>query len=102
MKECHCGVKMDAISSIKSASFSEYILECAYRLLFSTSTSIRTGNGILIDRKTARLILSNGIRINRNAFNLIVSEMERNGLVKNGNHGIYIRDRKKVIPENSS
>ena len=94
MKADHYGIKMEIISSIKRLSLSEYIAEYAYRLLFSSKTGKRTRNGILIHRKTARLILANGIRIDRNAFGILISEMIIKGLVKNRNQGIYLLEKK--------
>ncbi|MGD2085601.1 MAG: hypothetical protein PVH61_05380 [Candidatus Aminicenantes bacterium] len=93
MKKLHYGIKIEITSSIKSLSLSDYITEYAYRLLFSSKTGKKTSNGILIHRKTARLILSNGIRIDRDIFRLIISEMGKNGQVKNRNHGIYLQER---------
>lgn len=70
----------------------QYFTELAYRLLSSSKTGKRTRNGILIHRKTARLILANGIRIDRNAFCMIISEMVARGLVRNKNQGIYLSE----------
>lgn len=73
----------------------DVIVDYAYGLLLASKMYTRTNAGLLLHRKDARLILANNIKINRFFFDAIVSEMARNGLAMNGNHGIYIIERRR-------
>ncbi len=73
---------------------SDVIVDYAFGLLLASSMYTRTKTGLLLHRKDARLILANNIKINRFFFDAIISEMARSGLARNGNHGIYLIDRR--------
>jgi hypothetical protein len=72
----------------------DVVVDYAYGLLLASRMYTRTKAGLLMHRKEARLILANNIKINRFFFDAIVSEMARNGLARNGNHGIYLAYRR--------
>lgn len=74
-------------------SLEKFFIDHAYKLLLTSRKYKRTKYGYLMHRKDARLILANNIKINRPFFDVILSEMVRQGLVRKGNQGVYLRDR---------
>lgn len=93
MKENIDRIKNLIKTSAKNGSLNEYFIEIAYLLFISSKNIKRTRNGNLLHRKDARFILANKIRIDRTAFDILISEMENTGLLRNRNKGIYIISR---------
>ena len=93
MKSLHSESSNVCASNNADKSLGEMIVDYAYTLLLSSRLFIGTKSGYLMHRKDARLILANNIKINRFFFEAIVSEMRRQGIIKTGNQGIYLKKR---------
>ncbi len=85
-------IKNSPLGNIKRP-LGELIVEYAYGILLSSRMYKRTRTGFLLHRKDARLILANNIKINRQLFDVILSEMVRKGFAKKGNQGIYLKEK---------
>lgn len=72
-------------------SLEAFVLQHAYEALISAQLHKKTRRGYLLNRKDARTLLANKIKVNRRLFVIIISEMERKGLVEQRNQGIYLK-----------
>ena len=82
--------KNDYNKTSKEPSISNHIIKNSYCLMSSYGLRKKKKNANFISRKDARKLIANNIKIDKNAFNILISDMQKIGLVKNGNRGIYL------------